>query len=163
MWDEYGEDELGFTCRGYPVFAMLLMRAGAAMPPGLRDAFLGVYDGWLEDVSNSTAERAGKRFVTQQVRAEIRRYDIRGGRTFRLPLELPSDIVAGHGPRFRFLSDNHESLPRDLQTMSFRTEYGRGATMMSINKHPEHTLPGFVSDGVLCRFAVLTMPTIARA
>ena len=108
MWDEYGEDELGFTCRGYPVFAMLLMRAGAAMPPRLRDVFLDTYVSMLNETPCSTT------FVTRQVYAEIKRYDVRGGRTFRLPFELPKELMAANGPRFRVLSNNHESLARDI-------------------------------------------------
>ena len=93
---------------------MLLMRAGAAMPPGLRDAFLGESENKRDALATSAAD-AGSLFVTQQVCAEIKRYDVRGGRTFRLPFELPSDIVAGNGSRYRFMSNNHESSSRDLR------------------------------------------------
>ena len=115
-WDNYygtGETEEGLTCRGYIILAMLLMRAGAAMPPGLRDAFLNESKDRRDALINSAAD-AGSHFVAQQVCAEIRRYDVRGGRTFRLPFELPSDIVAGNGSRYRFMSNTHESPSRDL-------------------------------------------------
>ena len=67
--------------------------------------------------------------MNQQVCAEIRRYDIHGGRTFRLPFDLPREIVKRNGPRFRVLSNIFLSLARDMQ--SFKTVGRAGGGVQS--------------------------------
>jgi tetratricopeptide (TPR) repeat protein len=100
-----------FTCRGYKVLAMLLMRAGAALPDGLRDAFLAEFERSRRFLASDyeAMSTPGRLFMQQRMCEEIKRYDVRGGRTFRLQLELPHVVVNSGGSQYRKLGPNTES------------------------------------------------------
>ena len=90
---------------------MLLMRAGAALPAGLRDVILMDYERHRRQLADDFVQMGtpGKLFVTQRLCEEIKRYDIRGGRTFRLGFQLPVDFVRQGGSRYRKLPNEMSS------------------------------------------------------
>lgn len=83
------------------------MRAGAAMPAGFRDAILHDFEHACSQ-DTSMADDSGKLFLAQRICEELRRYDIRGGRAFKLKLELP-DYTVANGSRYHWLGPNPES------------------------------------------------------
>ena len=129
VWDTGGDGPF-LSCCGYRVLGMLLMRAGAAFSPGLRDCIFHEFDHTRQQVAQSYQDMGtpGKLFVAQRLCEEVKRYDIHGGRTFRLDFQLPQHIVAQNGSRYRRLSNemssftsweqlcSRELLPQDERT-----------------------------------------------
>eukprot|EP01043_Picozoa_sp_COSAG02_P055724 COSAG02_NODE_6510_length_3529_cov_1.698251_3_plen_289_part_01 len=119
VWDitDQGDER---TCSGYELYGLLLMRAGAAMPAGLREAILNgliAQCNWVKD--NKADLEDSRLFFAERMCEEVQRYDIRGGRTFKLRLELPPEILGGSS--YQFLGPNMDSFT-EWERMCSRVE-----------------------------------------
>eukprot|EP01052_Picozoa_sp_SAG31_P026047 SAG31_NODE_2331_length_5931_cov_4.533093_2_plen_728_part_00 len=111
VYDVTGESVESLTGAGYKVLALLMMRAGAAMPERFKSAIVSEFEYSRDRVRKDYQMMAadGPLFVAERLLQEVQRYDAKGGSTVKMQMQMPVDVLQSGGSIFAQLSPGIDS------------------------------------------------------